>query len=184
MIVKNSDPYTGPSFSIWNRLKRLGWSLGYFIFMKYSPRPFHAWRSFILRAFGAKIGKGVHIYPKVDIWAPWNLIVDDYVGIANGVTIYNMDIISIGERSVISQGSYLCGGSHDYNSKNFQLYAKPIWILKNVWVCAECFVHPGVSIAEGSVVGARSVVNKDLSEEWMVYSGNPAKKVGVRNRSS
>ena len=91
-----------------------------------------------------------------------------------------MDLIKIGEFSVISQGAYLCAGTHDFNSKNFQIQTKPILIGVRVWVCAEAFIHPGIVISDGVVVGARAVVTKSLLEAWMVYSGNPCKRIGIR----
>jgi len=172
MVEKTKDTFKDASFSVTNRLMRLLWSVVYFIFFKYSPKPFHEWRSIILRCFGANIGRGVHVYPKVVIWAPWNLSIGDETGIANGAILYSQGKIIIGKRVVISQGTYICTGTHDYTQKEFPLYTKVINIHDNVWIAAESFVHPGVTINEGCVVGARSVVTKDLSA-WMVCSGNP-----------
>jgi putative colanic acid biosynthesis acetyltransferase WcaF len=183
MIIKDNDPYTSASFSLNHRIRRQIWNIICLLLFKPSPRPLHAWRSVLLRIFGAKIGKGVHIYPGAKIWAPWNLVVDDYVGIADGATIYNMDIIRIGAYSVISQGAHLCGGSHDYNSPNFQLYAKPINLGEHVWICAEAFVSLGVNIPDGVVVGARSLVTKSILKPWTVCAGHPAKQIGQRARS-
>lgn len=152
----------------------------YVIFFRYSFRPFHRWRAFLLALFGAKLGRGVHIYPKARVWAPWNLVVGDYVGVADGVNIYNMDTITIGDYCVVSQGVHLCGGSHDYNSASFQLFAKPIMLGKNSWICADAFVGLGVSVAEGVVVGARSVVTKTIDDPWTVYAGHPAVKIKSR----
>lgn len=182
MIIKNNDPFTQPSFTLSNRLKRFLWNAIWLSFFRPSPRPFHSWRSFLLSIFGAKIGAHVHIYPSVKIWAPWNLIVGDYVGIGDGCNVYSMDLISIGSYSVISQGTHLCSGSHDFNSSNFQLISSPIKIGENVWLCAESFVNPGVEIADGTVVGARSVVSKTVSQSWCVWAGVPIRKIGVRNK--
>lgn len=174
MIIKENDPFTGPSFSLGNRLKRALWGIVWLVFFFPSPRPFHLWRTLLLRLFGAKLGKNVHVYPNVKVWAPWLLTIGNRVGIADGVTLYNMAPIDIGENSVVSQGAYLCGGSHDIDSENFQLIAKPIILDKNVWVCAEAFIGPGVSVAEGSVLAARAVVVKSITEPWTVWAGNPA----------
>ena len=76
-----------------------------------------------------------------------------------------MDKIFVDDFCVISDGAYLCCGSHDYNSKNFQLFAKPITLKKKVWICSEVFILPGITINEGCVVGARSVVTKNLDNE-------------------
>lgn len=168
----NTEAHKDPSFSFKNRSGRFIWNIFYFIFVRFSPRPFHGWRVFWFRLFGAKIGKGVHIYPAVKVWAPWNLTVMDESGIANGVNLYSQGKISIGRRSVISQGAHLCAGTHDYTNPSFPLITKPITIGDFVWISAEVFVHPGVVIHEGAVIGARSVVTKDIPE-WTISSGFP-----------
>ncbi len=183
MIIKNNNPYTSASFSLSNRVRRQIWNYTWLMLFRPSPRPLHKWRAFLLKIFGAHIGKNVHVYPATRIWAPWNLVLGDHVGIADGVTIYNMDTISIGSYSVISQGAHLCGGSHDYNSPNFQLYAKPITLGEHVWICAEAFVSLGVNIPDGVVVGARSLVTKSILEPWTVCAGHPAKQIGQRTRN-
>lgn len=168
----NQNTRTGASFDLTNRFKRLLWSFIYLLLFRFSPRPFHAWRRLILRLFGAKIGKGVHVYGGVEIWAPWNLIIGDFTGIGNGVKLYSQGLIEIGKNVVISQGSYICTGSHDYNDLGFKLITKQIIIGNNVWIAAEVFVHPGVIIEDGCVIGARSVVNKNLAA-WKIYNGFP-----------
>ncbi|HWV74260.1 MAG TPA: WcaF family extracellular polysaccharide biosynthesis acetyltransferase [Pseudosphingobacterium sp.] len=178
--MHNKDTYTGASFSIQNRLKRLFWDMCYFLFFRFSPRPLHAYRAFILRCFGAKVGKGVHVYPKVKIWAPWNLVLKDECGIANGVELYSQGLITVGVRAIISQGSYICTGTHDYTKAGHPLYTLPITIQEKAWVAADCFVHPGVTIGEGAVIGARSVVTKDMPN-WMVCAGHPCKPLKERN---
>ena len=175
----NKDTHTGASFSIANRLMRVVWSVAYLILFKYSPRPLHGWRSFLLKCFGAKVGKGVHVYPGVKIWAPWNLILDDECGIASGVELYSQGLIKVGKRAVISQGSYICTGTHDYNDKGFPLYTMPITIGDYAWVAAGAFVHPGVTIGKGAVIGARSVVTKNMPE-WTVCAGFPCKVLKER----
>jgi putative colanic acid biosynthesis acetyltransferase WcaF len=180
MVIKNNDPYTEASFDLKNRMLRFLWNAIYIIFFLPSPRSLHSWRVLLLRIFGAKIGKHCHIYPNVKIWAPWNIELGNYIGIADSVKLYSMDKIFINDYSVISDGSYLCCGSHDYNSKNFQLITKPITIKKKTWICSETFIHPGVTISEGCVIGARSVVTRNLDHEYKVYAGNPCKQ--VKNR--
>lgn len=130
------------------------------------------WRRFILRLFGARVGKGVRVYPGVKIWAPWNLVLDSNCGVADGVTLYSQALIHIGHRSVLSQGVHVCTGTHDYGRNDFPLVAKAIDIGSDVWIAADAFLHPGVSIGTGSVVGARSVVVKDV-QPWMVCAGHP-----------
>src|SRR4051794_30957986 len=103
----NQNTHTGPSFSVGNRMLRVLWEIVSFFLFKYSPKPFHSWRSFLLRCFGAKVGHGVHVYPKVKIWAPWNLHLLDECGIANECILYAQEKITIGRKTVISQGTHL-----------------------------------------------------------------------------
>jgi len=175
----NQNTHIGPSFSIKNRLARIVWNVVHTIFLRYSPKPMHAWRAFWLRVFGAKIGKGVHVYPKVEIWAPWNLELKDQCGIGNNAKLYSQGKIIIGKRVVISQGAHLCAGTHDYTLPGFPLITKPIIIHDFAWVAAEAFLHPGVEIGEGAVIGARSVVVKNMPA-WMICTGFPCEPIGER----
>ena len=184
MILQGRDTYRGPSFSLGNRMLRALWGVTYVLLFRISPRPFHAWRTLLLRLFGARIGNGCHIYPSVKIWAPWNLIMGKHSGVGDGANLYCMDKIVIGDFVAISQGAVLCGGTHDYNSPNMQLVAKPILIGTHAWICAEAFIHPGVEVPEGAVVGARSVVTKSLPLVWAVYTGNPCKRVAMRTKNA
>jgi putative colanic acid biosynthesis acetyltransferase WcaF len=168
----NTDTYTGPSFSLANRLARVIWNFIQSTLFRWSPRPLHAWRVFLLRIFGAQIGKRVHIYPRVKIWAPWNLDIGEESGCADGVILYSQGPIKLGKRVVISQGAHLCTGSHDYEEPGFPLRTASISVGNHAWVAAEVFIHPGVRIGEGAVIGARSVVTKDMPD-WKVCAGNP-----------
>lgn len=174
MIIQGNDPYIQPSFSLSNRIARALWGIVWLVFFRPSPRPLHAWRRLLLRMFGARLGQHVHVYPGAKIWAPWLLTIGDRVGIASGVTLYNMASIVIGDHCVISQGAHICCGTHDIDSPNFQLVARPIRLENHVWICAEAFVGPGVSIAEGCVLGAHAVVVKSIEAPWTVWAGNPA----------
>lgn len=183
LIIQGSDPCHDPSFTLENRIRRQIWNIARALLFRSSPRPLHVWRSFLLRLFGAEIGIGCHVYPGVRIWAPWNLRLGNYVGVADEVILYCMDKIDVGDYAVISHGAHLCCGTHDYNTDNFQLTVKPIVIGSRAWICAEAFVHPGVTVPEGAVVGARAVVTKSLVEPWTVYSGNPCRSIGTRRRT-
>ena len=183
MIINGNNPFIERSYGWRDLFIRFIWNICYLLLFRYSPRPFHFWRALILQLFGAKIGVGCHVYPGVTIWSPWNLSLVDHVVIGDGVVLYSMAEILIGDYSTVSQGVNLCCGTHDYNSSNFQLFAKPIEIGSHAWICSEAFIHPGVSIPDGVVVGARSVVTKNLPDMWSVYSGNPAKKIGTRKIS-
>jgi putative colanic acid biosynthesis acetyltransferase WcaF len=175
----NINTRIGPSFSLGNRVKRLVWQFIYLLLFRYSPRPFHTWRKFILTLFGAKIGSNTHIYSSVKIWAPWNIEIGNECGIGDHVQLYAMDKIRIGNRTVVSQESYLCCGTHDFNKQGFPLTTKPITIGSDVWIAARVFVHPGVEIGDGCVVGACSVITNNL-KPWHIYTGNPFKEIKKR----
>ena len=170
--MHNTDTFTGPSFSLGNRLARLIWNVCHVLLFRYSPVCMHGWRAFLLRCFSAKIGRGAHVYPRVRIWAPWNLEIGEEAGIGNDVILYAQDRISIGRRAVISQGAHLCTGTHDHEQWGYPLVTRPIVIGDHAWVAAEAFIHPGMRLGEGCVVGARSVVTKDMPA-WMVCAGHP-----------
>jgi putative colanic acid biosynthesis acetyltransferase WcaF len=180
MILQRTDSLSGPSFTLRNRVLRQIWNWTWLLLFRPSPRSAHRWRAALLRVFGAKLGRGVHIYPSVKVWAPWQLTMADNAAAADGVTLYNISPIEIGECSIVSQGAHLCTGSHDYNSPTFQLIAAPIVLGRHVWICAEAFVSPGVSLPDGAVLAPRSVVTKPLRESWTVYGGMPAKAIGQR----
>lgn len=129
---------------------------------------------------GAKIGKKVRIFPSVKITFPWLLEVDDRAVISWGVRIYNLDKISIGKKTVISQFAHLCGGTHDLKNPGFKLKRTELKIGNGVWIAADAFIGPNVHIGDNSVVGARAVVTKDI-ETGKIVAGNPAKIIGVRN---
>jgi putative colanic acid biosynthesis acetyltransferase WcaF len=170
---------SAPSFSLRNRAARALWSAVWLLLFRISPRPFHAWRCFLLRCFGAKLGRGCHIYPGVIVWAPWNLECGDNVGAGDRAILYNQARITLGNGSVISQGAHLCTGTHNYNSEKFELLAFPIRIGARAWVCAEAFVHPGIEVGEGAVIGARAVVTEDMPA-WMVCAGHPCQPIKAR----
>ena len=137
------------------------------------------WRNFLLRLFGAKIGKNVIIRPTARITYPWKLSIGDHSWIGDHVDLYTLGEIIIGSNAVISQRSYLCTGSHDSTKLDFPIYAKAIVIEDGVWVATDVFIAPGVTIHKNAVVGARSSVFNDLDAGY-VYIGSPAKPIKPR----
>jgi putative colanic acid biosynthesis acetyltransferase WcaF len=176
----NQDTHVGASFSAKNKLARAIWIFVAMVLFHPSPRPFHRWRAFLLRIFGAKVGKGVHVYPGTQIWAPWNLELADQCGIARGAILYSQGKITIGRRSVVSQGAHLVTGTHDYTAPGFPLITLPIHIGDQAWIAAEAFIHPGITIGTGCVIGARSVVTRNMPD-WTVCAGHPCEPIKKRN---
>jgi len=135
----------------------------------------------LLRFFGAKMGTGCHFYPTSHVWAPWNLICEDRVTAGDGAEIYNPMPIRLNSHAILSQNSYLCGATHDFDDIAFPLLAYAMEVGRYAWVCARASVGPGVKVGEGSVLGLASVATCDL-EPWGVYAGVPAVKVKERKR--
>lgn len=145
----------------------------------FSPRPFFGWRRLLLRLFGAKVGREVHIYSTVTIYLPWNFEIGDWSSIGEHAFIYNLGKITIGRKTTISHRAHLCAGTHDYTNNTLPLLKLPIEIQDSAWICADAFIGPGVTISEGAVVGARAVVMKNV-QPWEVVAGNPARFINKR----
>jgi putative colanic acid biosynthesis acetyltransferase WcaF len=158
--------------------RRVLWTLAQPIF-RFSPRPCFGWRRFLLRCFGAKVGHGVHVYPTATIYFPWNLEAGDETAIGERALIYNLGRVTLGPRVTISHGAHVCAGTHDHTKPDFPLLRPPIMIGPEVWICADAFVGPGVTIGEGAIVGARAVAMKDV-RPWSIVVGNPARETKRR----
>lgn len=165
--------------SFQNKLARVLWSLIYWAMFRPSPRICYVWRRILLRLFGASIGRNARIHSSVRIWAPWNLIVGTEASIAHEVDCYCVDRLEIGDHATVSQYTFLCTATHEISDPNMRLMTSAIVIEPQAWVCARAFVLPGVTIGEGAVVGAQSVVTGDVPP-WTVVAGNPARTIKSR----
>ena len=162
------------------KLRRFAWEVVWLLAFRTTPRwALHGWRRFVLRSFGARLGAGCRIAPSCRVWAPWNLVMGEFSALGDGVDCYSMGRITIGSKVAVSQRTFLCAGSHDVRSLPRPLVTGPIVIEDHVWIAAECFVHPDVVIREGAVIGARSVVLKEMPA-WSLCAGNPCRKIKDR----
>ncbi|HAF28012.1 MAG TPA: colanic acid biosynthesis acetyltransferase WcaF [Bacteroidales bacterium] len=152
--------------------------VNYFIFRSYLF-PIYSLKRFLLRIFGAKLGKGIVIKPGVNIKYPWLLEIDNYVWIGEGVWIDNLSSISIGSNVCISQGAMLLTGNHNYKKVSFDLMPGTIIIQDGVWVGAKSIVCPNVTCKTHSVLSVNSVAVSNL-EPYSIYQGNPAIKIRDR----
>ena len=165
--------------SLANKLARTVWQVVWLLLYRPTPRLFHPWRCLLLRLFGAKLGRSVHPYPSARIWAPWNLEMGGHACLSEGVDCYCVAPIRIGAHTTVSQYSFLCTASHDYTRADMPLVTAPITIGERVWITADVFVGPGVTIGDGAVVTARSSVFADIPP-WVAARGNPAVPVKAR----
>lgn len=168
-------------FTATAKLRRFAWEVVWLLAFRPTPRwALHGWRRQLLRWFGAEVGAGCRIAPSCRVWAPWNLVMGEFSALGDGVDCYSMGRITIGSKVAVSQRSFLCAGSHDIRSLSRPLTTHPIVIQDHVWIAAESFVHPNVVIREGAVIGARSVVLKDMPA-WSICAGNPCRRIKARD---
>lgn len=177
----NSPREGGANYPLRHRLLRLAWSATWFLFASWTPPQFNWWRRLLLSIFGAKMAERSDVKGSARIWYPPNLVMCRRTILADHVNCYNMAPITVEEGAVVSQGAYLCAGTHDIDDVEFSLITREIVIGRYSWVAAEAFVGPGVTVGEGAVLGARAVAFRDL-EPWTVYVGNPAKSLRARKR--
>jgi len=149
------------------------------LFFRPSPQFLYGWRRWLLRRFGASIGKGAIIRPTVKTQFPWKVTIGDHVWIGDDVCLYSLGEISIGDHSVVSQKSYICTGSHRASDPRFAIYTEAVEIGEQCWIATDVFVGPGVKIGSGTIVGARSSVHRDLPE-GKICIGNPARVIRDR----
>lgn len=141
--------------------------------------PFYGPKRFLLRLFGAKLGKGLILKPHVSIKYPWKLQIGDHVWIGEEAWLDNLGKIQIGNHACISQGAMLLCGNHNYKKSTFDLVVKDIHIEDGAWIGAKAIVCPGVKVGSHSLLTVGSVATLNLEPYW-IYQGNPAQKVKLR----
>lgn len=157
---------------------RLVWGLCQPLF-RFSPRLAWGWRRMLLRLFGARIGRNVHIFPNVKILIPWTITIGDGSAVGDGATLYGLGPISIGARVTVSQGAHLCAGTHDWRDPAMPLIKSSITVGDGAWICADAFVGPDVTIGAGAIIGARAVAVRNIGDN-LIAVGNPAQIVRSR----
>jgi putative colanic acid biosynthesis acetyltransferase WcaF len=176
------------NLSPWTRKEQLGrllWAIVYRLIFRCTFHNWYGLRGSVLRIFGAKLGQNVRVRRTVKIEIPWNLQIGDDVSIGDEANLYSLGMITIGNRSFLSQYAHLCAGTHDHTSPDYPLIREPITIGQDCWIAADAFVGPGVTIGDRTVLGARASAFSDLPPN-VIAVGNPAKPIGPRvlNRAS
>jgi putative colanic acid biosynthesis acetyltransferase WcaF len=169
---------SGRKYTPGELVRRVLWRLCWPGF-RFSPRSCFGWRRLFLRAFGAQVGKHVHVYNTAEIYLPGNLSIGDWTAIGEHALIYNLGPVTIGAGVTISQRAHLCAGTHDYSRAEMPLLKPPIAIGDEAWICADAFVGPGVVVGAGAVVAARAVALTNVPA-WTVVVGNPARRLKTR----
>jgi putative colanic acid biosynthesis acetyltransferase WcaF len=162
-----------------SKFKWLLWFIANGMFVNTPLNPFNALRIFVLRAFGAKIGKGVVVKPRVNVKFPWKLEIGDNSWIGEAVWIEKQDRVTIGSNCCLSQGVVMMAGNHNYKKVTFDLMVKPIVLEDGVWLCTCSIVTQGVTCRSHAVLGVASVASTDL-EAYTIYAGNPCREIRKR----
>lgn len=158
-------------FAMWLLLKRL-------FFQTSIPWP-NVLKVSVLRFFGGKLGHGVVIKPRVNIWFPWKLELGNHVWIGEETVLLNFEPIIVGSNCCISQQSFLCAGGHDFRDVSFSYRNAPIRLGDGVWLQARTFLCPGVCVGSESVVVACSFVKDDVPAN-SICEGMPASPIRSR----
>ncbi len=176
--LNNFDPNYGLARGA-SKIKELLWYFTKMLFfLNAFPFPYK-FKALLLTFFGAKVGKGLVIKPRVNIHFPWKLEIGDHVWIGEEAFLLNFEKLSIGSNVCVSQRAFLCGGNHDYKQPNMPYRNGPITLKDGCWVGAGSFVGPNVEIGVDSVIIAYSVISKSVPDN-SIYGGNPA--LFIKNR--
>jgi putative colanic acid biosynthesis acetyltransferase WcaF len=162
-----------------DKVRRVAWMFAQTFLFRPSFHNWYGWRRMLLRAMGAKVGRGVRVRPTARIEIPWNLDLGDECVVGDYAILYSLGTIRLGQRVTVSQYAHLCAGTHDYTDPTFPLLRPPVVVGDDAWVAAEAFVGPGVTVGARAVLGARAVAVKDVPPD-QVWAGNPARYIKPR----
>jgi len=169
---KQPSRYSSP-WPLKNRIIILIWKFTWAILCSWTPKPFNKWRIFWLKIFGTKIFGNPFVHQNAKIHIPWHLTLHNHACLGDGAVAYSLGKIVIKDNATVAQEAYLCTGTHDFTNPHLPLQTEPIIIYENAFIGARAFIMPGVIVGESALVGACSVVTKDVPPQTTV-TGNPA----------
>lgn len=175
---KQANPYASP-WSLRHRLKLVLWEFVWAIFCSWTPKPANCWRLFWLKLFGAKIYGTPFVHQRARIQVPWHLILHHQACLGDRANAYSLGMIEIHEHATVAQEVYLCTGTHAFDQPAMNLVTTPISIGAHAFIGARAFIMPGVSVGRGAVVGACSVVTRNVPPHSIV-AGTPACEISKR----
>jgi putative colanic acid biosynthesis acetyltransferase WcaF len=162
------------------KIVRVLWGIVQATLFRCSPHNFYTWRAWLLRLFGAKLARDVRIRSTARITIPWNLEIGQDSSVGDFAILYCLGKVTMGRSVTISQYGHLCAGTHDATNREMVLLTAPITLGDDVWIAADAFVGPGVTIGSRSIVGARASLFGNVPE-GVVVGGNPAKFIKQRD---
>lgn len=163
--------------SPWSRLERarmLLWECAWWLFCRWTPKPLWHWRNLWLRIFGAELGRSVFVHQRARISKPWNVHLGDRACVGDRAALYSLGTIEIGPLATVAQEVYLCTGTHDFTDPAFPLKVGPILVGAGAFIGVRAIILPGIVIGPHCIVGAGSVVTRDVPIGTVV-AGNPAR---------
>lgn len=168
--------------SPWSRrqqIQMLLWEVCWTLLCRWTPKLLNPWRLFWLRRFGCRMMGTPFVHQRAKVQIPWNLILHDRACLGDGAVAYSLGLIEIGARATVAQEAYLCTGTHDFSDPDIPLITAKITIGEDAFVGARAFLLPGVTIGPGAVIGAASLVSKDMPP-WTICMGQPCKPLKPR----
>lgn len=178
-IGPSLDPVHSSPWSVRDRARRQLWFIVQASVFRFSLYNAFRWRAFLLRMFGARLGKNVRIRASARIDVPWNLTIGENSSVGDFAILYCLGPVTIGRHVTISQYAHLCAGTHETNTRRMLLLKPPISIGDDAWVAADAYVGPGVEIGARTIVGARSNVFSNLPAD-VIAVGSPARPIKPR----
>lgn len=173
-LTRRQAPGTTTPWSTGARLQALLWQIAWTTLCVWTPKPLNFWRLFVLRCFGATIHGTPFVHQRARIQLPWNVELHDRACVGDRANLYSLDRITLHTGALVAQEAYLCTGTHDLQDPEWPLVTAPIVVHASAFVGARAFVLPGVTIGPRAVIGAMSVVTRDVAEGATVR-GNPAR---------
>lgn len=170
---KQNNPYQSP-WPWWVQVVLILWRSSWLLFCRWTPKFLNFWRLTILKFFGAQISGTPFVHSSARITIPWHLNIGHRACIGEFANIYSLGPIEIHEGATIAQETYLCTATHDFKDPNFQLLTSKIIVQKDAFIGVRALVMPGITIGEGAIVGAMSVVTKNIPSNE-TFAGIPAK---------
>lgn len=171
-----ATPYSSP-WSRTQKIRMIFWGISWLLMCRWTPKPMNRWRLLWLKLHGAKIYGYPFVHQRARIAIPWNLTLHNRSCLGDGAVVYSLGEIEIMSDATVAQDAYLCTGTHDFSSSTRPLQTGKISIGRSAFIGARAFIMPGLSIGDNAVVGACSVVTKDVLANTRVV-GNPAKVLG------
>lgn len=178
-FVRRQPPGKRSPWSVGFRARMLAWELAWPLLCRWTPKPLNPWRLAVLRVFGARIEGTPFVHQRARIQIPWHVELRDRSCVGDRANLYSLDRITLEAGALAAQESYLCTGTHDLNDPEWPLITAPIVVGERAFVGARAFVLPGITIGARAVIGAGSVVTRNVAAETTV-AGNPARPVEKR----